>query len=175
MGKGIQCDGIEIMFGNSISSVVKAVGEVDKYEDNYYFYESSLLVHVDSNNCIDEIEIRNDEEHSHVVMLNGTNIFSEMKDVVIELIARLNQSPAEDELGTYEAKRIGLVYSFSMTDEEIEEMISEAKEEGTYEEMREEIESETICKRFLFVKPNNKKEREALFCRFENKQNHRIL
>lgn len=95
VGKGIQCDGIEIMFGNSISSVVKAVGEVDKYEDNYYFYESSLLVHVDSNNCIDEIEIRNDEEHSHVVMLNGTNIFSEMKDVVIELIARLNQSPAE--------------------------------------------------------------------------------
>lgn len=29
-----------------------------------------------------------------------------------------------------------------MTDEEIEEMISEAKEEGTYEEMREEIESD---------------------------------
>ena len=25
VGKGIQCDGIEIMFGNSISSVVKAV------------------------------------------------------------------------------------------------------------------------------------------------------
>ena len=115
VGKGIQCDGIEIMFGDSISSVVKAVGEVDKYEDNYYFYESSLLVHVDSNKCIDEIEIRNDEEHSHVVMLNGTNIFSEMKDVVIELIVRLNQSPVEDELGTYEAKRIGLAYSFSMT------------------------------------------------------------
>ena len=32
-------------------------------------------------------------------MLNGTNIFSEMKDVVIELIVRLNQSPVEDELG----------------------------------------------------------------------------
>lgn len=30
VGKGIQCDGIEIMFGNSISSVVKAVGEVDQ-------------------------------------------------------------------------------------------------------------------------------------------------
>ena len=144
VGKGILCDGIEIMFGNSISSVVKAVGEVDKYKDNYCFYESSLLVHVDSNNCIDEIEIRNDEEHSHVVMLNGTNIFSEMKDVVIELIVRLNQSPAEDELGTYEAKRIGLAYSFSMTDEEIEEMISEAKEEGTYEEMKEEIEAMTL-------------------------------
>ena len=66
MGKGIQCDGIEIMFGNSISSVVKAVGEVDKYEDNYYFYESSLLVHVDSNNCIDEIEIRNDEVQKEI-------------------------------------------------------------------------------------------------------------
>ena len=25
VGKGIQCDGIEIMFGDSISSVVKAV------------------------------------------------------------------------------------------------------------------------------------------------------
>ena len=132
VGKGIQCDGIEIMFGNSISSVVKAVGEVDKYEDNYYFYESSLLVHVDSNNCIDEIEIRNDEEHSHVVMLNGTNIFSEMKDVVIELIVR-----------------IGLAYSFSMTDEEIEEMISEAKEEGTYEEMKEEIEADIKRAKYL--------------------------
>ena len=145
VGKGIQCDGIEIMFGDSISSVVKAVGEVD----NYYFYESSLLVHVDSNKCIDEIEIRNDEEHSHVVMLNGTNIFSEMKDVVIELIVRLNQSPVEDELGTYEAKRIGLAYSFSMTDEEIEEMISEAKEEGTYEEMKEEIEADIKRAKYL--------------------------
>ena len=112
-------------------------------------HESSLLVHVDSNNCIDEIEIRNDEEHSHVVMLNGTNIFSEMKDVVIELIVRLNQSPVEDELGTYEAKRIGLAYSFSMTDEEIEEMISEAKEEGTYEEMREEIEADIKMAKYL--------------------------
>ena len=138
VGKGILCDGIEIMFGNSISSVVKAVGEVDKYKDNYCFYESSLLVHVDSNNCIDEIEIR-----------NGTNIFSEMKDVVIELIVRLNQSPAEDELGTYEAKRIGLAYSFSMTDEEIEEMISEAKEEGTYEEMKEEIEADIKRAKYL--------------------------
>ena len=36
VGKGIQCDGIEIMFGDSISSVVKAVGEVDKYEDNLF-------------------------------------------------------------------------------------------------------------------------------------------
>ena len=62
VGKGIQCDGIEIMFGDSISFVVEAYGEIDRYEDNYYFYESSLLVHVDSNNCIDEIEIRNDEE-----------------------------------------------------------------------------------------------------------------
>ena len=130
VGKGIQCDGIEIMFGDSISFVVEAYGEIDRYEDNYYFYESSLLVHVDSNNCIDEIEIRNDEEHSHVVMLNGTNIFSEMKDVVIELIVRLNQSPVEDELGTYEAKRIGLAYSFSMTDEEIEEMILKFNKEG---------------------------------------------
>ena len=58
VGKGIQCDGIEIMFGDSISFVVEAYGEIDRYEDNYYFYESSLLVHVDSNNCIDEIEIR---------------------------------------------------------------------------------------------------------------------
>ena len=50
VGKGIQCDGIEIMFGDSISFVVEAYGEIDRYEDNYYFYESSLLVHVDSNN-----------------------------------------------------------------------------------------------------------------------------
>ena len=138
-----------VALGDSISFVVEAYGEIDRYEDNYYFYESSLLVHVDSNNCIDEIEIRNDEEHSHVVMLNGTNIFSEMKDVVIELIVRLNQSPVEDELGTYEAKRIGLAYSFSMTDEKIEEMISEAKEEGTYEEMKEEIEADIKRAKYL--------------------------
>ena len=149
VGKGIQCNGVEIMFGDSISSVVETCGEVDRYEDNYYFYESSLLVHVNANNCIDEIEIRNDEEHSHVVMLNDTNIFSETKDVVAGLIERLNQSPVEDELGTYEAKRIGLAYSFSMTDEEIQEMISEAKEEGTYEEMKEEIEADIKMAKYL--------------------------
>lgn len=149
VGKGIQCDGVDIMFGDSISSVVEAYGEIDRYEDNYYFYESSLLVHVDSNKCIDEIEIRNDEEHSHVVMLNDTNIFSETKNIVVELITKLNQRPAENELGTYEAKRIGLAYSFSMTDEEIQEMISEAKEEGTYEEMKEEIEADIEMAKYL--------------------------
>ena len=149
VGKGIQCDGVDIMFGDSISSVVEAYGEIDRYEDNYYFYESSLLVHVDSNKCIDEIEIRNDEEHSHVVMLNDTNIFSETKNIVVELITKLNQRPAENELGTYEAKRIGLAYSFSMTDEEIQEMISEAKEEGTYEEMKEEIEADIKMAKYL--------------------------
>ena len=149
VGKGIQCDGVDIMFGDSISSVVEAYGEIDRYEDNYYFYESSLLVHVDSNKCIDEIEIWNDEEHCHVVMLNDTNIFSETKNIVVELITKLNQRPAENELGTYEAKRIGLAYSFSMTDEEIEEMISEAKEEGTYEEMKEEIEADIKRAKYL--------------------------
>ena len=149
VGKGIQCDGVDIMFGDSISSVVEAYGEIDRYEDNYYFYESSLLVHVDSNKCIDEIEIRNDEEHSHVVMLNDTNIFSETKDIVVELITKLNQRPVENELGTYEAKRIGLAYSFSMTYEEIQEMISEAKEEGTYEEMKEEIEADIKMAKYL--------------------------
>ena len=54
-----------------------------------------------------------------------------------------------DGLGTYEAKRIGLAYSFSMTDEEIEEMISEAKEEGTYEEMKKEIEADIKRAKYL--------------------------
>ena len=82
-------------------------------------------------------------------MLNGMNIFSKTKAVVTELITKLNQSPVENELGTYEAKRIGLAYSFSMTDEEIEEMISEAKEEGTYEEMKEEIEADIKIAKYL--------------------------
>lgn len=46
-------------------------------------------------------------------------------------------------------KEIGLAYSFSMTDEEIEEMISEAKEEGTYEEMKEEIEADIKRAKYL--------------------------
>ena len=36
VGKGIQCDGIEIMFGDSISFVVEAYGEIDRYEDIAY-------------------------------------------------------------------------------------------------------------------------------------------
>ena len=36
-----------------------------------------------------------------------------------------------------------------MTDEEIEEMISEAKEEGTYEEMKEEIEADIKRAKYL--------------------------
>ena len=46
VGKGIQCDGIEIMFGDSISSVVKAVGEVDKYEDNFYFIDTLIRIYM---------------------------------------------------------------------------------------------------------------------------------
>ena len=37
-----------------------------------------------------------------------------------------------DGLGTYEAKRIGLAYSFSMTYEEIQEMIELALKEEKY-------------------------------------------
>ena len=46
-------------------------------------------------------------------------------------------------------------YSFSMTDEEIEEMISEAKEEGTYEEMKEEIEADIKRAKDVYKRQGN--------------------
>lgn len=149
IGQGIMCDNIEILFGNPISSVMNKLGEVYQNEDDYYFYNSSLLIHIDSNNCIDEIEVRNDAECSHVVILDGIDIFSEEKNSVVALIETLNQASPDYELGTFEARRIGLSYSFSMSDEEIEEMISEAKADGTYEEMKEEIEVEIENAKYL--------------------------
>ena len=38
VGKGIQCDGIEIMFGDSISSVVKAAVEQSGCSETKHFY-----------------------------------------------------------------------------------------------------------------------------------------
>lgn len=54
-----------------------------------------------------------------------------------------------------------------MTDEEIKEMISEAKEEGTYEEMKEEIEADIKRAKYLQTisirKTNNKKNEKSYF------------
>lgn len=44
VGKGIQCDGIEIMFGDSISSVVKAAVEQFGCRETKHFYILQDLV-----------------------------------------------------------------------------------------------------------------------------------
>lgn len=54
----------------------------------------------------------------------------------------LNDGSLSMECETYNSDKLGIAFSFGMSEEEIEELISESKADGGYEDMKEEIEQD---------------------------------
>lgn len=136
---GIKVDGKQIVLGDAIAVATDILGGADVYEENYYFCDGALLVLADDHGCVEEIEIRNDEDQNIDLIFREMEIFKQEKNTVLDYMADCNGDVLIIEDGDYYAKNLGIVFNFEMSEEELEEMIREAKADGVYEEMLDDI------------------------------------
>lgn len=70
------------------------------------------------------------------------DIFKEEKEAVLNHISACNGEALLNEDCEYYANNLGVVFSFDLSEEEVEELIRESKVDGVYEDMRDSIEQD---------------------------------
>lgn len=148
---GMNVDGKEILFGSSIEAVKEVLGSCNVYESNYYFLDGVLAFSVDDAKCIIEMEVRNARDDQITVIFHALEIFKVEKEVLLHHISVFNDAPLlndGDGCG-YHAENLGAEFSFGMSEEDIEDLIRESKEDGVYEEMKEEIEGDIYRSKYI--------------------------
>lgn len=148
---GMNVDGKEILFGSSIEVVKEVLGSCNVYESNYYFLDGVLAFSVDDAKCIIEMEVRNARDDQITVIFHALEIFKVEKEVLLHHISVFNDAPLlndGDGCG-YHAENLGAEFSFGMSEEDIEDLIRESKEDGVYEEMKEEIEGDIYRSKYI--------------------------
>lgn len=148
---GMNVDGKEILFGSSIEAVKEVLGSSNVYESNYYFLDGVLAFSVDDAKCIIEMEVRNARDDQITVIFHALEIFKVEKEVLLHHISVFNDAPLlndGDGCG-YHAENLGAEFSFGMSEEDIEDLIRESKEDGVYEEMKEEIEGDIYRSKYI--------------------------
>jgi hypothetical protein len=154
---GLNIDGKEILLGSPIQEAIAKLGVSDVFEDHYYFFDGTLLFTVDHAKSIREIEVRNPEDDRVVVMFRSVNLFQEEKDFIMPHLIEMNGEPLSDDGGIYSSEKLGISFSFGMSEEAIEDIIRESKRDGVYDEMKEEIEHDIYRSKhieaFLITRP----------------------
>lgn len=150
---GLKVDGKEILFGSDIKAAKKVLGDCNVYEDRYSFLDGTLAFSVDNNKRIIEMEVRNMRDDKIEVMFQTLEIFKEEKGDLLCHLTAFNKAPLLDDDEAdgcgYYAENLGAEFSFGMSEEDIEDLIRESKEEGVYEEMKEEIEGDIYRSKYI--------------------------
>lgn len=147
--KGLMIHGKLIKLGSHINDAIEILGTDHNYENAYYFLDGTLAFFTNSKGEIQEIEVRNGEDYPLLVMFEKLNLFHEEKEVILDYFTNLNGEPLSMEYGIFISDKLGISFSFGMSDEEIEELIYESKADGVYEEMKEEIEQDIYRSKHL--------------------------
>lgn len=128
----------DIHLGDSKERVISLLGDGESFQNEYYYYNSSLLINFDKNNLVDYIECNEDKKVK--AFIYGKNLFSSEEDEIIELLSKRNKAGAEKE-GKYIYYFLNLDLSIGkeFTLEDILDISNEMKKDGTYEKHKEEI------------------------------------
>ncbi len=137
--KGIEIDGKEISLGQTIHQIRKHFPKYEKWGDMLLFFDGFLALTIGKGRVIEEIELRTSCDEHIVVMLDDFNMFAGEKAEVIHHLEKLNGDKLICEESSMVADSLGIRLTFGVTEEEIEDMIQSAKEDGVYEEMLEDI------------------------------------
>ena len=140
--KGVIIDKKEILLGNTVQSVLKDFPEYDAMDDIYYFFQANLALATD-NGLISEIEVRNSGDGGIMAFYEGMNIFKEEKEAVLTFFRKKYGNLFIEESSTdFSVENRGIVFSFGMSEEGVEDIIQETKKDGIYEKMKEDIEKD---------------------------------
>lgn len=146
--KGIRINEIEILLGSDIKEAISALGKYEKYDNNYYFFGSTLLL-TTKKNKISEIEVNNNDGIKAI--FEGRDVFSEERDTLFPYLCQISGDIiAEDAKDCcYSSDTLGIAFSYGFPENEVEEYIREAKADGIYEEMKEDIEKDIYRSKHL--------------------------
>ena len=153
--EGIRIDNQMIQLNSNIKNMTEVMRNEQflQIDGRYYFCNNCIMMNTDGNNEIIEIEISRPDSTTIDLYYGNSNLFELEKKDIIDLFEKANGAPVLYEGGVYEVQSLKLSFSFGMNEEEVEEMIREARNEGVYEAMKEDIEKdiyrsqhmETIC------------------------------
>lgn len=137
--EGILIEGKKVLLGATIEQTMQILGQCERLDDACYFEEGDIAIFME-NEFIDYIELRRSDNQNMLVTLDELDIFrTEKKEVLHQLASKNLEPPVEDDESGKSFENLGISVYTSISQEEVEEMIEEAKADGVYEEMLEDI------------------------------------
>ncbi len=141
--KGIKVDNEFIMFGDTIDVANNILGKPETFNNTDFFYEDSSIAIYLENGVIDEIELSPEPNQNIEVYIDDLEIFKCERETFYDFLIKKNNAPFErDSVGTITAANLCLAFGEDITQEDIDEMIADAKADGIYEEMKETIDTD---------------------------------
>lgn len=146
--EGIIVHGEKVALGADIKTIPSILGQADKIDNTYYYLESNIAVHT-NDNSIEYIEFSFNDIFE--VILNGINVFTTKKVIILEELKRQNENKIKEEENhhTYTFHDISVNIGCEITEKEAMEIINEAKAEGVYEDIQEEIENDIFMSKYI--------------------------
>lgn len=136
--EGILIEGKKILLGETIEQAKQILGQGEKLDGIYYFEEGNIAIFVE-NESINYIELRRSDELNMQVVFDNLDMFRiEKKELLQQLASKNFEPPVDDESGK-SFENLGISIYTGISEKEVEEMIEEAKADGVYEEMLEDI------------------------------------
>lgn len=135
----ILIEGERIAIGDKIEQADKILGQSERYEQTYYYNGADIAIFV-KEDLIEVIEIRRDAECACHVVVDETDVFYTEKSEVLQILTLKNQENSIDEDECVKCfKNLCIHVGMGISEEDVNELIRETKEDGMYEEMKEEI------------------------------------
>ena len=137
--EGILIEGKKISLGATIEQAIQILGQGERLDDTYYFEEGDIAIFME-NELIDYIELRRSDNQNMLVSFDELDIFrTEKKEVLQQLASKNLEPPVDDDESGKSFENLGISIYTGISEKEVEEMIEEAKADGVYEEMLEDI------------------------------------
>lgn len=142
--KGIKINGEHILLGMNINDI-KLNEPMKKSRNSYYLYDNCLQIGME-NGLIYDITCCIGEASMLRPIFAGKSLYNIEAEAVIELLSKeLKENPVITEIGhSYTWKRADVSCWRQITPEEAQEVLEESKEDGDYEEMKEDIEKDIL-------------------------------
>lgn len=147
--KGIKINGEDIFFEMNINDI-KLDETVERSGSTYYFFDNNLQIGTE-NQLIYDITCCIDEDSTLRPTFAGKSLYNLEADTMMELLSEeLKENPVITENGhSYTWKRSDVSCWRQITPEEAQEELEESKEDGDYEEMKEDIEKDILRAKFF--------------------------
>lgn len=137
--KGILVEEKIIALGETIEQAIGILGQGERFDNTYYFENGDIAIFVE-NELINYIELRRSDDPNMHVAFDELDMFRIEKKKVLQQLASKNlELPIDEDEYAKNFKNLGLNIYTSISEKEVEEMIEEAKADGVYEEMLEDI------------------------------------